>query len=154
MQDGVVVEATCVDRDPEAIECGESLALHKGLAGCVHYVRGDVFSAGVLPPGQDVAVLSGLLDYLDSGAAVSILTTVRERLVPGGVVLLANMRHHNMASTMSMLGNWHLVYREPPEVERLLVESGYGETKVWLESEKVFCIAEARRPGVIPAARA
>jgi predicted O-methyltransferase YrrM len=154
LQDSAVVEATCVDRDAEAIEYGESLALHKGLAGCVHYVRGDVFSAGLLPPGQDVAVLSGLLDYLDLGAAVSILTRVRERLAPGGVVLLANMRHHGMASAMSMLGNWHLVYREPCEVERLLVESGYGGIKVWLESEKVFCIAKGRRPGVREAARA
>jgi len=92
-------------------------------------------------------VLSGLLDYLDSGAAVSILTRVRERLLPGGVVLVANMRRHNMASTMSVLGNWRLVYREPPEVERLLVESGYAGINVWLEPEKVFCIAEARRPG-------
>ena len=144
LQDGVVVEATCVDRDPEAIECGESLALHKGLAGCVRYVRGDVFNTGVLPSGQDVAVLSGLLDYLDLKTAVSILTRVRERLAPGGVVLLANMRHHGMASAMSMLGNWHLVYREPREVERLLVESGYGEINVWLESEKVFCIGRGR----------
>lgn len=154
LQDSSLIEATCVDWDSEAIEYGESLALHKGLAGCVHYVRGDVFGAGVLPPCQDVAVLSGLLDYLDLGAAESLLTRVRERLAPGGVVLLANMRHHNMASTMSMLGNWHLVYREPCEVERLLVESGYGEIKVWLEPEKVFCIAEARRPGVMGAARA
>ena len=148
LQDSAVVEATCVDRDAEAIEYGESLALHKGLAGCVHYVRGDVFIAGVLPPCQDVAVLSGLLDYLDMKAAVSILTRVRETLTPGGVVLLANMRHHNMASTMSMLGNWHLVYREPREVERLLVESGYGEIKVWLESEKVFCIGRGWKLGL------
>ncbi|MCX5647527.1 MAG: class I SAM-dependent methyltransferase family protein [Planctomycetota bacterium] len=140
VQDCIHVEATCVDRDPEALRYGRMLAAQKDLDGSVNYVRGNVLGADALPACQDVAVLSGLLDYFDSEAAVSVLTRVREKLKPGGIVLLANMRRHRLASTMSLLGNWQLVYREPSEVERLLAESGYCEVEVWLEPEKVFCI--------------
>jgi chemotaxis methyl-accepting protein methylase len=133
-----------VDRDPEALRHGEILAAREGLDGSVHYVHGNVLCADTLPANQDVAVLSGLLDYFDSETAVSVLTKVRERLEPSGVVLVANMRRHRLASTMSLLGNWHLVYREPAEVEGLLAESGYYEVKVRLEPEKVFCIGRGR----------
>ena len=65
----------------------------------------------------------------------------------GGIILLANMRWHGLARTMSVLGNWGLVYREPDEVEDLLLASGYEEIKVWLEAEKVFSIGKASKPG-------
>lgn len=66
----------------------------------------------------------------------------REQLLPGGTVLVANMRRHYLSSTMSILGDWHLVYREPEKVESALSESGYEEIEVWLEPEKVFCIGK------------
>jgi len=146
VEPGAHVRATCVDRDPEALRHGEILAAQKGLDGSVHCVRGNALSADAIPACQNVAVLSGLLDYFDSEAAVSVLTKVREGLKPGGIVLLVNMRRHRLASTMNLLGNWQLVYREPEEVERLLVEGGYCEVKVWLEPENVFCIAKGQRP--------
>ena len=142
---GTRIAATCVDRDPEALQHGGILAAQKGLDGSVHYIRGNVLCADILPANQDVAVLSGLLDYFDFEAAVSVLTKARERLKPGGVVLVANMRRHRLASTMGLLGNWHLVYREPAEVERLLGESGYCEVQVWPEPEKVFCVGRGER---------
>ena len=90
--------------------------------------------------------MSGLLDYFDFGTAVSVLNMVREQLVPRGTVLIANMRRHYLASTMSVLGNWNLVYREPEEIEEILAESGYEATEVWLEPENIFCIGRARKP--------
>jgi len=47
---------------------------------------------------------------------------------------------------MSVLGDWHLVYRDPEEVEGILVESGYEQIEVWLEPEEIFCIGRARKP--------
>ena len=148
VQEAASVAATCVDRDLEALQYGEALAAQKGLDGSVHYVRGNALSTDAFPACQDVAVLSGLLDYFDSGTAVSVLTKVRERLKPGGIVLVANMRRHRLASTMSLLGNWRLAYREPEEVERLLAESGYCEIEVRLEPQEVFCIGRGRRQGL------
>jgi hypothetical protein len=46
---------------------------------------------------------------------------------------------------MSVLGNWHLVYREPEEVRALLAESGYQEMHVWVESTGVFCIGKGKK---------
>jgi hypothetical protein len=96
---------------------------------------------------QHIGVVSGLLDYFGFESATSILKMVKEQLVPGGTVLMANMRQHYLASTMNILGNWSLVYREPEEVEAILRESGYENIDVWLEPEKVFCIGRARKPG-------
>ena len=94
------VEATCMDLDPEALRYGEGLAARRGLDGHVRYVCGNVLCADALPAGQDVVVLSGLLDYFDSRIAVTVLGNVHKRLMPGGVVLLANMRRHHLAAAM------------------------------------------------------
>ena len=141
------IKAVCVDRDIDAIKQGELLAVQKGLNECVSYVQGNVLRMKLDNAGYDIGVLSGLIDYFDFETAVSVLKTVGERLLNGGIVLVANMRRHKLASTMSVLGNWNLVYREPEEVESLLAESGYEEIEVRLEPEKVFCIGKAKKLG-------
>lgn len=146
LRGNVAVEATCVDRDPSALERGRLLTAQKGLSDCIKYVQGDVLRMNLTIAKYDIAILSGLIDYFDFDAAVSVLKTIKEQLMPGGTMLVANMRRHYLASTMSVLGNWNLVYREPEEVETILAESGYKEIKVWLEMEKVFCIGKATKP--------
>jgi len=143
----LVIEATCFDRESSALERGRLLAAQKGLSNSVKYVQGNVLRMNSMTGTYNISVMSGLLDYFDFEMAVSVLKTVRELLLPGGTVLIANMRRHYLASTMSILGNWNLVYREPKEVESILVESGYEEIEVWLEPEKIFCIGKARKPG-------
>jgi len=141
-----VLEATCIDRDSTALEYGRSLATQKGLGDCIKYVEGNVLRMNLMMAKYNIAIVSGLVDYFDFETAVSFLKTVREHLVSSGTVLIANMRKHYLASTMSTLGNWHLVYREPEEVKELLSESGFEDIKVWLESESVFCIGKGTKP--------
>jgi hypothetical protein len=141
---GIVIDATCVDKDPTALEHGKALTLQRRLSN-IRYVQSNVLHAGQTVDKQHIGVVSGLLDYFSFESAVSILKMVREQLMPGGTVLMANMRQHYLASTMSILGNWSLVYREPEEVEAILGESGYENIDVWLEPEKVFCIGKARK---------
>jgi len=147
MEGSAAVEAVCVDKDRGALEYGRRLAGRKGLDGCVSYVQGNVLRMEPNGAEHHIAVLSGLLDYFDLQTAVSVLKSVNEQLLPGGIVLVANMRWHRLASTMSVLGNWHLAYREPEELEAVLGRSGYEEVEVWLEPEKVFCIGKGRKPG-------
>jgi len=142
------VKAVCVDRDIDAIKQGELLAAQKGLSGCISYVQGNVLRMKPDAGGYDVGILSGLIDYFDFETAVSVLKTVKEQLVQGGTIFIANMRRHKLASTMSALGNWNLVYREPEDVGSLLAESGYKEIEVLLEPEKVFCIGKAKRADI------
>ena len=142
----VAVEATCVDREPSALECGRLLAAQKRLSDCIKYVQGNVLRMNSTNTMHDVGILSGLIDYFDFETAVSVLKMVKEQLLPGGTVLIANMRRHHLASTMRLLGDWNLVYREPEELESILGESGYEGIEVWLEPEKVFCIGKASRP--------
>lgn len=77
---------------------------------------------------------------------MAVLKKVRCMLVPRGTVLVANMRRHSLARVMSVLGNWSLIYREPDDLKRALVDTGYEDVRVWLEPEGVFCFAKARRP--------
>ncbi len=139
-------QATCIDRDASALEHGRALAARQGLSNCVQYRQGNVLRMEAGIGRYDIGVLSGLLDYFDFDTAVSVLRAVWEQIVPGGIVLVANMRRHYLASTMRVLGNWHLVYREPEEMERILKESGFEGIKVWLEPAEVFCIGKATRP--------
>jgi len=147
LRGSVAVKAVCIDKEPDAIEQGRLLAAQKGLSGCISYVQGNVLRMKPDVGGYDVGILSGLIDYFDFETAVSVLKTVKEQLVQEGNILIANMRRHKLASTMSVLGNWNLVYREPEEVESLLAESGYEEIEVRLEPEKIFCIGKARKRG-------
>lgn len=142
----IAIEAMCVDREPSALEYGRFLADQKGLSDCIKYLQGNVLHMNSMTVKHDLAILSGLIDYFDFETAVSVLKSVREQLLLSGTVLVANMRRHYLASTMSVLGNWNLVYREPEEVESILVESGYEEVEVWLEPQKVFCIGKGINP--------
>jgi hypothetical protein len=143
--DKIAIEATCIDREPGALEHGRLMAAEKGLSEYVKYVQGNVLRMNEIVAKYDIGILSGLLDYFDFETAVSVLRMVRDQLLPGGTVLIANMRRHYLASTMSILGDWHLVYREPEEIERILVESGFEEVEVWLEPEQIFCLGKARK---------
>ncbi len=146
LQGAATVQATCVDKEATALERGRSLAAEKGFDGTITYIQGNVLHMRPAAATYDIGILSGLIDYFDFEVAVSVLKMVRQQLVQGGIVLIANMRRHHLASTMSVLGNWNLVYREPEEVEAVLAESGYEGIEVWLEPEKVFCIGKGRKP--------
>jgi 2-polyprenyl-3-methyl-5-hydroxy-6-metoxy-1,4-benzoquinol methylase len=143
LRGSVEVKATCIDKEPDAIEQGRLLAAQKGFN--VNYIQGNVLRMNSIIDKYDIGVMSGLIDYFDFETAVSVLKMVKEQLVQGGTIFIANMRRHKLASTMSVLGNWNLVYREPEDVESLLAESGYEEIEVLLEPEKVFCIGKARK---------
>lgn len=136
----VVVQGTCVDKERDPLEYGRKLAIQMGLDDCVTYRQGNVLRTDWAIDRYDIGVMSGLIDYFDFETAVSVLDKVRQTLFPAGVVFIANMRRHSLASVMSVLGKWTLVYREPDEVEELLAASGYEQPKVWLEPEGVFCI--------------
>jgi len=141
----VVVKATCIDKESSALQYGKHLAVQQGLSNYIRYVQGNVLRMNLENAEHNIGVLSGLLDYFDFETAVSVLKQVKDKLVPGGTVLIANMRRHRLESMMKILGNWHLVYREPEEVKSLLAESGYENIEVWLEPEKVFCIGSGTR---------
>lgn len=138
--DGTWVEGTCVDKDPAALRYAREMANKRGLDGRAQFVRANALRLSGLT-GYDVGVVSGLLDYFETQTAVALLERLRGCLSPGGIALVANMRRHRLASTMRVLGNWKLVYREPDELERLLVRAGFGQVECWLEPEGVFCIA-------------
>jgi len=145
-KDNVLVKAICIDKEHSALEYGKSLAAQKGLRECIKYVQGNVLRMKSMAAEYNIGIMSGLIDYFDFETAVSVLNIVREQLVSGGTILIANMRRHYLASTMSILGNWNLVYREQQDVENILTASGYGEIEVWLEPEKIFCIGKGRKP--------
>jgi len=145
LQGSVAVKATCIDKELDAIEQGRLLAAQKGFN--VNYIQGNVLRMNSIIDKYDIGVMSGLIDYFDFETAVSVLRMVKGQRVQGGTILIANMRRHKLASTMSVLGNWNLVYREPEEVESILVESRYEEIEVLLEPEKIFCIGKARKRG-------
>jgi ubiquinone/menaquinone biosynthesis C-methylase UbiE len=140
------VKAVCVDKDTNALRQGRLLAAQKGMGEYINYVQGNVLRMKPDNTVYDIGILSGLIDYFDFETAVSVLKMARGQLLEGGTILIANMRRHYLASTMSVLGNWALVYREPEEVEAILRESGYENINVWLEPEEVFCIGKARKP--------
>jgi len=141
------IEAICIDKEPSALAQGRLLAAQKGLDKCIEYVQGNILHTNSNTVRHDIGILSGLIDYFSFETAISVLKMIKEQLLPGGTVLIANMRRHKLASTMSVLGNWNLVYREPEDVESILTESGYEDIEVWLEPEKVFCIGKARKLG-------
>ncbi len=142
-QKNISVEATFFDRDGSALEQGRLIADRHGLDGSINFIQGNVLRLKPEMPEYNIGIVSGLIDYFDFDTAVSVLKTVNAHLQPGGMVLLANMCRHRLASTMNILGNWKLEYREPAELEEILNQSGFINNEVWREPEGIFCLGKA-----------
>ena len=94
----------------------------------------------------DLIYCSGLFDYLSQSVSRQLVKAFLEALLPGGLVLVANMEaerpfRHN---TEYLLG-WHLVYRNSRAMAELVPADFSGRSEVIVEPASVNLFLELRK---------
>jgi hypothetical protein len=83
------VNAYLIDRDDDALEYGRSLAATRGIADCVHFLRGDACRVReVLPDiSANIVKVVGLAEYLTDRQLLELLDALRSAMAPGGTLV-------------------------------------------------------------------
>ncbi len=123
-----------VDYDPRAIQIAKSRADQHGLNGRVHFEHEDAFQyLANTPEDFDLALVIGLIAYLDDDKAIELLAGVRRRLRKGGWLITNN----TSSQVNPLLLRWaHLMGlnglrgRSAEELHRLLAEAGYQRIRL------------------------
>ncbi len=114
------LELLAIDQDAAAIE-----ALRRGLASLGPRLQAVSIPITALPGAVgertfDVALSSGLFDYLDDDSARRLLALMASRLRPGGTLAITNFHPDDpSAFCKDWLGDWQLVFRREAEVRDL-----------------------------------
>lgn len=92
-------------------------------------------------PPFDLAMLFGVMMYLDRGALIGLLRDIRLRLRPGGTLLVAEPNPEGVVGGLEVLAKrayaairsivtpTHFTFYGPTETVRLLGEAGYARTQ-------------------------
>ena len=131
------LRVTLVDVDPEALDLARQqlapLLPPAGLA-CVRTNLSRLpqpANAEKLPERAQLLLCTGLFDYLDQDAAVTMLRLFWQRLAPGGLLLVGNFAPHNPSRAyMEWIGLWYLTYRTPEEIEQLALSAGIPRNRL------------------------
>jgi SAM-dependent methyltransferase len=123
-----------VDRSPDVLKRGRELAARRRVSNVV-WKRGTLERVPIADESVDVALLSQALHHADDPSRV-MLEAVRI-LVPGGRVLVLDLREHNETWVRERLGDRWLGF-SPAELKSILSAAGLTDIKVTVG---------ARRPG-------
>jgi len=125
------VQFTLIDQDYDALSLAyertypESIRLHgKATVNCLHTSFSELLKAGEvfgkLAP-QDLIYTVGLIDYLAPRRAKALVTSLYQRLVPGGTLIVGNMMKTGVGNLwpMEFICDWNIIYRDHAEMKSL-----------------------------------
>lgn len=123
-----------VDRSPEVLKRGRELAARRRVSNVV-WKRGTLERVPIADESVDVALLSQALHHADDPSLV--MQEAVRILVPGGRVLVLDLREHNETWVRERLGDRWLGF-SPADLKSILSAAGLTDIKVTVG---------ARRPG-------
>lgn len=151
------VEFTLIDQDHTALSQAYERALpevmrHKGQAvlSCLQSSFAELLQTGELfgrLPSQHLIYSVGLIDYLTARRAKALLESLYEHLVPGGTVIVANMKS-GPASTLwpvEFITDWTLAYRDEQDLRALAADLPRAALETSEDATGRVCILSARK---------
>jgi ArsR family transcriptional regulator len=115
-----------VDRSPDVLARAQALAARRGVAN-IEWIVGDLETLPLDSTSVDVVLFSQALHHAADPAAA--LAEAYRILVPGGRVLLLDLRRHDEAWVRERLGDRWLGF-EDEQLAHLISEAGFGEERV------------------------
>lgn len=122
---------TLIDQDPLSLErVRQSHPTAQNIcANVMHYLRNCASSGERF----DVIYTLGLTDYLDARAMHLLHRLMKNCLVPGGTILLANfLPNHLAVGWMDAVMDWHLICRDAEELEAYALAVGM-KPQSWID---------------------
>jgi SAM-dependent methyltransferase len=143
----------CLDHDPRAIEHAKKKL--GANANKINFLQKNAIRLSVaknidaqLPEKYDLIFSTGLFDYLDKRVAWGLISNLKKKLQPGGLMVISNYRDkwsNPSRHFMEWGGDWELVYRTEEEFLELFRASGFLAKHLSLkfESQKImqYCFA-------------
>ncbi len=141
------VFAYCIDKDPDAFAFGRSMAAKMGLDGRVRYISGNAVDLELLiDVVPQIVKMVGIIEYLNDDQVRDLFRVSRRRLAPGGTVLVNSMlSNHGVDRYLRRVFNWHLKYRSPERIMRLLEECGFSGFDLRSDPLGVYSVITASR---------
>lgn len=87
---------------------------------------------------QDVVVLDSLAEYLPERLLAEVLTSARDRLTPGGMVLVTALCPSPDAPLWESVLGWSQLRRTPQALARLVVDVGLADVRVQTDGAGVI----------------
>lgn len=141
------VTALLIDQDESALAYAQSLAVHHGVADLISMKKGDVLfferQLGKFKP--DIIEMMGLLDYLRDKMAISLLRKIRRCLKDDGFFLTCHIHPNTEAYFLRHVVNWSMLYRTVDQLEDILVDSGFLESRFHSEPHGIHSVAVSRK---------
>jgi extracellular factor (EF) 3-hydroxypalmitic acid methyl ester biosynthesis protein len=137
---------TLVDQDPAALNFARSASL-RDYTDRVETICTPIKNLAPVLSGRkfDVAICSGLFDYLGDMEAALLVHGLAASLVSGGVLALTNFHPQDRSAAIKDWGaDWQLVFRDEEQVKRLFAPAGL-EPSLHLSDNGSLVMASARK---------
>jgi ArsR family transcriptional regulator len=147
-------QVIAVDRSDVVLDRARALGRRRRVSN-VLWKRGDLEKLPIKDESVDVALLSQALHHASSPAKA--VEEAARITVPGGRVLILDLRQHREEWVRSKLGDRLLGFREA-QLKRLLTEAGLRDTRIGVGSRKTgdpftVLVASATKPRTLTRAR-
>jgi hypothetical protein len=151
------VDFTLIDQDHAALSQAYERSLpevirHKGQAklSCLQSSFAELLKTGELfgrLPDQNLIYSVGLIDYLTARRAKALVESLYEHLVPGGMLLVANMKSGPLATLwpVEFITDWSLAYRDSQDLLALAVDLPGAVLETSEDETGRVCILSVRK---------
>lgn len=128
------IDVTCVEMDAKAIEYAKEL--NSQHLDRIKFIEKNIFRFQTSQK-FDLIWSSGLFDYFDNRAFGLVLTKLKDRLQPGGEIIIGNFNADNNPSRiyMEIFGEWYLNHRTKEDLFSLAIQAGFTEENISVSSE-------------------
>ncbi len=136
-----------LDKDARAIELGKRIAAECGVGSHFAWLQGNIRELSVLVGAQhfDFIEMVGLLDYFSDDKTIQILSLLREHLVAGGSIIIANVMPNEEIPFIHKTGWPAMYYRTPEQLSALLSAAGFRNTHdILVEPLRIHVVIRVR----------
>ena len=147
--DGVVCEATFIDKSRAALTYSQKMAIKLGID-----TTNLVWEKGLLeefikngkkhPP--DIVEMAGILDYFDEETAIKVIAQIYRLLLPGGAFITCNICDNPERIFLERVLDWRMIYRDENQLAIIMEKAGFDEFKIIKEPLGIHNIAIGYKP--------
>ncbi|TKJ32891.1 MAG: hypothetical protein CEE38_21970 [Planctomycetes bacterium B3_Pla] len=148
----VPVKAALLDSSRSAIKFSRGLSeaiLGDGAMNSLQWVctRTEDVGSCLVDFFPDIVEMVGLLDYFEESKAKDLFRLIHKNLSTGGWFVVSNVIPNLERRFVDKVVGWPLIYREPPELKKLVIESGFNEEGVslFVEPLRIYAIAVCQK---------
>ena len=127
-QQGILLKAIFLDRDPIAIEHSKNLAKQSGVVNQIIFINRSAkeLENAIKGFNPQIVEVTGLFEYRPDENAINLLKRIYNLLVPGGILLTSNISPNLEKNFSLWVGNWTMIYRTKEQLSKIILKAGFS----------------------------